>query len=319
MQFNIFTSLFKKSKERIERRFDFVKPVSSTYCDVNKSKIEKIILEKRRRNQAYMTLDYILSLSTCFDFFSKDAFQIVLGAKYYGQICEKQVITPEFILLSLFNLEIKTRDSLIKYNLNASEISSFVLKLNGLTKSSSTKFKAYLNNFLTFFTPSFLLKKVSFNKEIEFSYDLINLFEKATENAISRFKTPVVTSDILFITLMEERTSKVGKFLIKLLKTDANWYLLRYNLLKHIHYHESTIRSEISDNHQYFAYLLKTQLSDMEFDRLLEKEAVGDEIILFRNTLLTQVLQLNLYEFLNQDIKRSMKFTRKISKRKYST
>jgi hypothetical protein len=63
---------------------------------------EKIIIEKRRRNQAYMALDYLLSAITYFDFFSSDAFKIVKNAKYLAQICNKNV-TSELLLL-LFSL-----------------------------------------------------------------------------------------------------------------------------------------------------------------------------------------------------------------------
>jgi len=38
---------------------------------------EKIVIEKRKRYQTYMALDYILSAVTYFDFFSYDTFQIV--------------------------------------------------------------------------------------------------------------------------------------------------------------------------------------------------------------------------------------------------
>ena len=37
------------------------------------------------------------------------------------------------------------------------------------------------------------------------------LFEKAAENALLRFKTPVITSEILFLTLMESTNIKVSK------------------------------------------------------------------------------------------------------------
>jgi hypothetical protein len=51
--------------------------------------------------------------------------------------------------------------------------------------------------------------------------EMNQLFEKTIDNALNRFKTPVVTPEVLFITLMEERTSKAGKIIKKVLKTDA--------------------------------------------------------------------------------------------------
>ena len=51
--------------------------------------IEKIKQEKRRRNQLYQSLDYFLSHLSYFDFFSKDAFQILLQAKQFAFFYKK--------------------------------------------------------------------------------------------------------------------------------------------------------------------------------------------------------------------------------------
>jgi hypothetical protein len=83
-------------------------------------------------------------------------------------------------------------------------------------------------------------KNVFFNFEVRNSYELNLLFEKSAENSLTRFKTPVITPEILFITMMEEKHTKVGKIIQKFLKTDTNWYLLRYKLIKMIHYQETS-------------------------------------------------------------------------------
>ena len=41
------------------------------------NQIEKITIEKRKRNQLYITMDYILSAVSLFDFFSIDTFKIL--------------------------------------------------------------------------------------------------------------------------------------------------------------------------------------------------------------------------------------------------
>ena len=45
--------------------------------------------ERRRRNQSYQSLDYMLSRITYFDFFSANAFNIAKYSKYFGQIFAK--------------------------------------------------------------------------------------------------------------------------------------------------------------------------------------------------------------------------------------
>ena len=62
-----------------------------------------------------------------------------------------------------------------------------------------------------------------------------------------------------------------SKIIKKILGNDTDWYLLRYQLIKHLHSQESNIRSEVSKNQQYFAYLLKIELTDLEFEKLLQK------------------------------------------------
>jgi hypothetical protein len=47
--------------------------------------------------------------------------------------------------------------------------------------------------------------------------------------------------------------------------------------MKVIHKHESIIRSDVVKNQQYFAYLLRTQLSTFEFDNLIDNEELEKE------------------------------------------
>ena len=56
--------------------------------------------ERRRRNQSYQSLDYMLSRITYFDFFSLDAFNIAKYSKSFAQIFTKQHVTDEFLLFS---------------------------------------------------------------------------------------------------------------------------------------------------------------------------------------------------------------------------
>ena len=55
--------------------------IYSSYINQDMSSSEKIELEKRRRNQVYLSLDYNLSVLSYFDFFSYDTFQIIKVAK----------------------------------------------------------------------------------------------------------------------------------------------------------------------------------------------------------------------------------------------
>ena len=76
---------------------------------------EKINREIRKRHYTYTLLDYILSNSTYFDFFSLDTFQVLMHSKYVGSIClsSEKVIGSEFFLFSFLTLELPIKKLLL--------------------------------------------------------------------------------------------------------------------------------------------------------------------------------------------------------------
>ena len=157
---------------------------------------------------------------------------------------------------------------------------------------------------------------MALNQKVKYSHEVNKIFEKAAENALVRFKTPVISPEILFITIIEEKNTKAAKIIKKFLKDDVDWYLLRYKLIKRIHNQESNIRSEVIKNQHYFAYLMKIQLTDFEFNKLIENEALAKGVSLFRNTLISTILKIDIFEEIKAEIRVSMKLT---NKRSYST
>ena len=273
---------------------------------------EKIKQEKRRRHQIYMTMDYLLSAITFFDFFSKDAFKIISDSKIYTKLASKNEITSEFLLLSFLSSKLKIGKLLKNYGIDENEIGIKISKNHNLIKKSS------IFNLKKFFPFSFNEKLITIDSVIslDFSKEVNNLFEKASENALLRFKTPIISSEILFITLMEEKNTKVAKLIKNELINDVEWYMLRYKLLKELHNHETNIRSEVNKNQQYFAYLLKSRLSETEFDLLIQKEILPNAVSLFRNSLVSDILQINFFKLLTIEINKSNKVN---NKRTYSS
>ena len=98
--------------------------------------------------------------------------------------------------------------------------------------------------------------------------------------------------------------------------TETNWYLLRYQLIKRIHLQELKIRTEIPKSQQYFAYLLKLNLSEFEFNRLIERNLLNVGVSSFRSQLVTHILHLNIFNLLEKDIATSIRIN---NVRKYST
>ena len=74
---------------------------------------------------------------------------------------------------------------------------------------------------------------------------------------------------------MEEKNSKIGKKIRKILYDETSWYLLRYKLLKRLYNQEVNVRSQVIKNQQFFAYLLKTQISESNFEKLIQEDLPG--------------------------------------------
>ena len=68
---------------------------------------KKIESEKRKRHQLYNTLDYVLSNTTYFDFFSKDCFSVIKNAKIFAYLFSRSKLTTDLLLLSFFETDSK--------------------------------------------------------------------------------------------------------------------------------------------------------------------------------------------------------------------
>jgi type III secretion system FlhB-like substrate exporter len=60
---------------------------------------------------------------------------------------------------------------------------------------------------------------------------------------------------------------------------------------------------------------MKIQLTDFEFNKLIENEALAKGVSLFRNTLISKLLQIDIFEEISEEIHTSMKIT---NRRSYS-
>jgi len=272
--------------------------------DFNFFKKDKILIEKRKRHQAYISLNYILSFLTYFDFFSHDTFKIIIESKIFAALLNKKSVTSEFLLLPFFYFNNEFMKILKEYKFDQKQIFQLVSEFN-IEKNQQSQKKNFFDQILKKISSKDSLK----NQNISYSYDFNFILEKASENGLTRFKTPVITPEILFITLMEEKKMKGSKIIGKFLSNETTWFIFRYKLLKRIHKHESAIRNDVKKNQQLFAYLLKTQLSEFEFNTLLETKSLDLGVSLFRNLIISQLLHLDLLNFLEEETYNSVKVT----------
>jgi len=117
----IFPKFFQVEEEKV-----FIKKTFPDYIDPTKTKEEKIKLEKRRRNQVYKTLDYVLSLNTYYDFFSADAFKVVQNSKDLAQIVNAKVVSTDFLLLAFFSIDSNILKILNRYNIKKEVIEKII-------------------------------------------------------------------------------------------------------------------------------------------------------------------------------------------------
>jgi hypothetical protein len=275
------------------------------------SRDQRIAVEKRRRNQFYSSLDYLLSLLTYFDFFSFDAFKIAKHSKCLAQSFGHKEVTSEFLLLPFAEL-----DSGLEVILKESKLTPSIIKYHlHLNREQPSLIQKILNRIPLIYWIDKFLDPAILDPSIDFSYHATLLFEKTAENALTRFKTPVITPEILFVTLMEEKKSNAGKIILKNVNNEVDWYLLRYKILKRIHYQELAVRNGVTKNQHYFGYLLKTQLTELEFNRMIERSLLDCGVTCFRHLLLHRVLETNMQELIELEVNKSIKVT---NKRKYT-
>lgn len=315
----LFPSFFTTSTKK---KFSPIPLIFKDHIDSTKTKEDKIQTEKRKRNQAYEALDYLLSLTSYFDFFSADAFNIAKEAKIFTQITNKKVVTSDLLLLPFFYSNSKITEILKDYGIYKENIDEIIVNYHikpseNFIQENLILFKNFIKDLLCYSPVKFF--QIVPNSKIKYSLEINRIFEKAAENAFQRFKTPVISTEILFITLMEEENTRVGKIIKRFFTDETDWYVLRYRLIKKLHHQESFIRTEILPNEHYFAYLLKTRFSDDDFEILMENKHLSEAVVAFRNELISEILHINIYDILEQEIYSSLKANKFKKTRTYST
>jgi len=156
-------------------------------------------------------------------------------------------------------------------------------------------------------------------RDIPFSTELEEIFERL-DDELFVYKSPVISSETLFIAMMECRDSNAGKMIRNLCQSEMEWYVLRYRLMKRLHTQEVALRNEPL-NQRFFAYLLRIQLTDQYFNRMLNRGLLSLALPLYRTELILNSLNLSVSESLNQklkeQVKESIKNSNLISKRYY--
>jgi hypothetical protein len=289
---------------------------------------DKILIERRKRYQTYIALDYYLSAITYFDYYSRDSIQRILEAKYIAQLAERHVRSEYLVIPFCFDESSSIFIFLEELGVTKKDID---IVLEGFFEKKKQLPQNLFERFLSLFGSSNEYKPIDYvnldmpneylpgiipsvkntmtqDFRINFSFESQKLFEKAIKNALEYFRSPVVSPEILFFTLLEDKKTGSSKLIRKLLKNDETKLLiLRYKLIRRIYSQEAKIKNEIKPNYHFFAYLLKIHIGDFEFDELVEDNQLEYGILNFRKVLLKSILNSNIYDDLEDEVILSIK------------
>lgn len=268
---------------------------------------KQIYQEKQRRNHVYNALNYYLSQTTFYDFFSKDAFDIVIYARLIAIHLGEKTVTSEHILAGYFFGK-RPLENLFKefeiYGENIIHESSDTYEIEGpsILRNFSFLWNRY-KKFVQYFRSFFLKKNKAINlKQVTDSYELSALFRKVMRKARKNFKTPVITSELLMIAMLDDQKCLANKFLHEIFETDVRFYLFRLKLVKRLYKEESFIKHQLAINDLHYAYLLKTQLSSEEFQGVRENPANHIIVRYFRNRLIQKTIEIPIFSILKEEI-----------------
>jgi hypothetical protein len=271
-------------------------------------KFEQIQNEKRRRNSIYNILDYLDSNHSYFDFLTEDAFRICSNTVFLSYFLKKEIITKEIFLLSFFNSKTEFGDWIKEFDLNLKVLLNLITKENSIYDQYLTIKELILG---------VDIEDDLYQEEKEFSSELLVFLKKAAKKARHSFKTPIISPEILFLTLMEDKNEETYEIRNNMFLNKTSWYLFRYELIKNIYEQESIIQNEVPINQNYFAYLLRLNTNAYYFPRLMDFDLLDEGVSYFRNTLVSIILREDIFEDMTKRTESSIKACNFI--RKYSS
>ena len=248
-----------------------------------------------------MALDYLRSHKNKFDFFSVDLINLIKTTKDLTKTFNQKKLTTDLLLLAFFSSDSEILTIFNKYNISFQRVFKYISYGYELENFETNRFSEFKKNLQSIFP-----KKRNINEKIQFNFELNKMIEKAIENCY-RFKTPVLTPEIVLLTFLEEKNNSAGQILKSFLKDELQWNLFRYEILKKVHNQESKIQGNIPKSSRYFAYLLKTELTDLQFEKLLKKDNLTAIVLNYRDLVVHKLLALDLYSEIEKEIKYSIR------------
>lgn len=269
--------------------------------------------EKRKRTQIYKALDLYLSLETKIDFFTIDTINILLKAKIIPFLLDKKELTSDMIIYGFFT---KNSRRFLKWfksvNFSKTSVKKYLGKKWGkpLTKKEFIYYKilCYFNYF-NYKLEKFFFKSINpstyFNKSIEdlntinYSLELRKILNNIVKKARFKYRTPVISSNMLFLELLEETESYSRKLFKKLIPNVKSFLTLRYKILTEIYKTNVYIHTMIPKNRLFYIFYGQISLPEQVFQTMVSRPMRLQAYALkLRNALIKKALSYNYTKYL---------------------
>lgn len=272
------------------------------------------LIEKRKRNQIYVAMDYDFFSTTIGQFVSKDVLKILQCGKFVSYLLGKQIVTSEMLLYGFFD---KKNTSLSAFKIGKITKEKIIQKLSeklNPTSDLDIKIKQFFfypyhiylkylqNPIQKYFKENDIIstefdEEIISSTEIRFDSEIYDVLRFAGKIAKERFNTPIITQEILFIALLESVNSTAGKLLLKLIPTKESWLLLRYKFIQITKKIERIIDTFLPPGLLYYDFVLRTNMLRNDFDKLLLDPVFHLFFILkYRKKLLDRLLEIDFLE-----------------------
>lgn len=180
-----------------------------------------------------------------------------------------------------------------------------------------------LNNRISFPILTVIFKFFFYNralKDIQISDECCTFLENLMYFAKIKYKTPLITNDLLALAFLD---SKYSFFLKLLINNSEKLYQIKYSLIKNLHEQEASLKEDVPKNMQYFSYLLKNEYFEKDFQALIRKENLlvkGNlnlKTALLRNFTLKKIFKMGIFPILEKEIFQSIFISSKTRTYKY--
>ncbi len=253
-----------------------------------KNKNEKL-LEQCRKEFVGSQLNSLFRLISTFDFFSQDAFALMVKAKLCAHQYKAKHVNSKMLMLAVTRSRLRMMQFYhVKIQHQLEDLVGAELKFDCLKLAAKRLLaRAFLHTV----------------KEQEVLLPLSNtclfLLEKSSKNARNRFYTPLISLNILILTMMEENQLNTGKLFKSALGSQLKWLVFHYKLIRLVYEQEATIRKELKPKHFHYFYLLISLIPESKYNFELKKKRLQKKTLRLRLFIIKQALRVNKLKFIN--------------------